>query len=314
MSPEQARGKPIDKRTDLWAFGCCLYEALTGRKVFSEETVTDTVSAVVRAEPDWSKVSDIPARIQTLLRRCLRKNAEKRLRDIGDARLEIEDVLDEPIPESVAASSGVPAAGRWVFAIGLIFAALSVTLFFARRSEIPERRPVRRFTSVELVHQNQPGSTLALSRDGSTMVRVAFGRGQDTGDDAALYVRRLDEAEAYRLDGTERAESPFFSPDGQWVGYAADNRLYKVPIRGARPILLCVLEDFYHGGHWSIDGNIYLGAGARLIKVSAEGGEPITLAESDAPSRVGFGISGWEGSVSPSDGSGLGYWCCTPRR
>ena len=289
MSPEQARGKPIDKRTDLWAFGCCLYEALTGRKVFSEETVTDTISAVVRAEPDWKKVSDLPARIQTLLRRCLRKNAEKRLRDIGDARLELEDALDEPIPESVSAPSRAPAAARWMFAVGLLLAALSGILFFARPDAIPERRPVRRFTSVELVHQNQPGSTLALSRDGSTMVRVAFGRGQDTGDDAVLYVRRLDEAEARRLDGTERAESPFFSPDGQWVGYAADNRLYKVPIRGARPILLCVLEGFFHGAHWSIDGNVYLGAGARLIKVSAEGGEPITLAESDSPSRVGFG-------------------------
>ena len=97
------------------------------------------------------------------------------------------------------------------------------------------------------------------------MVRVAFGRGQDTGDDAALYVRRLDEAEARRLDGTERAESPFFSPDGQWVGYAADNRLYKVPIRGASDRFCFVsLEGFFHGAHWSIDGNVYLGAGARL--------------------------------------------------
>ena len=289
MSPEQARGKPIDKRTDLWAFGCCLYETLTGRKVFSEETVTDTISAVVRAEPDWSKVSDIPARIQTLLHRCLRKNAEKRLRDIGDARLELEDALDEPIPESVAAPSGAPAAGRWMLAVGLLLAALSVTLFFARRDAIPERRPVRRFTSVELLREEKPGPTLAVSRDGAMIVRVAFGTGQETGDDAALYVRRLDEAEARRLDGTERAESPFFSPDGQWVGYAADNQLYKVPIRGTRPMLLCALEDFFHGAHWSIDGNIYLGAGARLLKVSADGGEPITLAESDAPSMIGFG-------------------------
>ena len=203
MSPEQARGKPIDKRTDLWAFGCCLYETLTGRKVFSEETVTDTISAVVRAEPDWSKVSDIPARIQTLLHRCLRKNAEKRLRDIGDARLELEDALDEPIPESVAAPSGAPAAGRWMLAVGLLLAALSVTLFFARRDAIPERRPVRRFTSVELLREEKPGPTLAVSRDGAMMVRVAFGTGQETGDDAALYVRRLDEAEARRLDGTE---------------------------------------------------------------------------------------------------------------
>lgn len=176
-----------------------------------------------------------------------------------------------------------------MLAVGLLLAALSVTLFFARRDAIPERRPVRRFTSVELLREEKPGPTLAVSRDGAMMVRVAFGTGQETGDDAALYVRRLDEAEARRLDGTERAESPFFSPDGQWVGYAADNQLYKVPIRGTRPMLLCALEDFFHGAHWSIDGNIYLGAGARLLKVSADGGEPITLAESDAPSMIGFG-------------------------
>src|SRR5207237_5733051 len=116
MSPEQARGKAVDKRTDIWAFGCVLYELLTARQAFRGETSADSIAAVVEREPDWKALpSATPERIRDLLRRCLQKDANRRLHDIADARIEIEEALDSPANPELSIDKAVPAPASWEY-------------------------------------------------------------------------------------------------------------------------------------------------------------------------------------------------------
>jgi serine/threonine protein kinase len=229
MSPEQARGQPLDKRTDVWSFGCVLYEALTGRRAFGSDTLSDTITAVLSHEPDWDALpTATPSLVRSLLRRCLQKDRKRRARDLGDARIEIEEALSQPEwPQEPAAA--VPSASRRLGRPGLVWGAggalvgglviglvawgtMGALVRTAGRS-----RQVSRFT---LTHPgsehltNHPGYDVSISRDGA---HVFYTVGQAEG--RSLYVRSLDDSEPRMLPSSDSVMNPFPSADGEWVGY-----------------------------------------------------------------------------------------------
>jgi Tol biopolymer transport system component/predicted Ser/Thr protein kinase len=279
MSPEQARGKPVDKRADIWAFGVVLYELLTGAMLFGGgETVSDAMAAVMTREPDWDLLpKDTPSHVRRLLVRCLRKDPKQRLRDIGDARL----ALDEPDP---AAQSDAPRARRAIrwWAVTLMAALLAGAAFWigSRFSSRPPGRLMR--LSVDLGPGTVPfrgGVSAALSPDGS---RIAF---QIIGGDGRRQIatRLLDSEKTEVLAGTEGGNGPFFSPDGQWLGFFANAKLKKVPVQGGAAVTLCDAANA-RGATWSEEGSIVLApniaTGLWLVRDS--GGAPQQLTDPSA--------------------------------
>jgi len=263
MSPEQARGRTVDRRADIFAFGCVLFELLTGRQVFSGETVSDTLAGVLRAEPEWDQLpADTPRAIVKLLRRCLDKDPKQRLRDMGEARITIERVLrgeDDPDPGAVAAPAAEPArrgGTRIAWAVAALFALAAVVVgiaFFTQPK--PETRIMRtsilpptnsRF-NLRGIH---PGPVV-ISPDGK---RVAF-TARQSGGSSILFVRDLDATEARSLSGTEGAGYPFWSRDGRSIGFFAGGKLKRVDVAGGPPLTLAD-ASYGKGGTWSSDGTI----------------------------------------------------------
>jgi serine/threonine-protein kinase len=287
MSPEQARGKAVDKRTDIWAFGCCLYEALTGKAAFLGDTVTDTLAKIVEREPDWGEVPEkAPLIIRSLLRRCLEKGSEQRLRDAGDARIEIEEGLTEPsVPTPVAPKR----RGPFPIILAALGAALlaSVVVWNLKPPSAPTSP--KRFEMVLPQSQYLTSNgihSIAFSPDGSHFVYVANDR---------LYLRSIDQMEATAVHGTgdefiERSSSPFFSPDGQWVGFFSDGKLKKVSISGGTPVTLCDAE-IPSGSAWGPNDTIVFGQYEKgIMQVSGDGGTPEVLIAMDSTTReVGYG-------------------------
>jgi serine/threonine-protein kinase len=260
MSPEQARGKTVDKRADIWAFGVVLYEMLTGEALFTGETVSDTLATVLTREPDFERV---PARMRRLLRRCLEKDPRKRLRDIGDAW----DLLDEP----KEARTGT--RGRfWPAAAALFALAAAVAGGVAWRAMRTSPQPLLRFSDDLGLETGSVG--IALSRDGT---RVAF-----VGADGRLYVRLLGNPRSVSLAGTENALRPFFSPNGEWVGFASAGQIKKVAVQGGTPIVLCEAANML-GASWGEDGHIVFSANNRsgLWRVADGGGKPEEITRLD---------------------------------
>jgi eukaryotic-like serine/threonine-protein kinase len=225
MSPEQARGKSVDKRTDIWAFGCVLYELLTGKQAFQGETVTEVLAAVLRAEPGWEALpAATPASIRTLLRRCLQKDMHRRFRDAADVRIEIEDFLVAPLSADLI----VKQLRHWtirrsVFVAGLacLFGAglAGLAVWNYKPAASTGSQPVARLTAAvppgqELIMASFPA--LALSPDGTQLVYVA-----QYGGTQQLFLHPMDTLEYKPLPGTTGALAPFFSPDGQWIGFFA---------------------------------------------------------------------------------------------
>jgi eukaryotic-like serine/threonine-protein kinase len=268
MSPEQARGRPVDKRADIWAFGCVLYEMLTGRQAFSGESTTDILAEVVQREPDWSMLpADVPPSIVRLLRRALQKNARERLRDIGDARLELASAAAvEPLahdqavrPETRNLRAGVRRlAGPMIlaaFAAGALAATAVLLSLPDRVTDVPPSiEATRSFVVLPpgVSIATGRGSSVALSPDGHQLVFV--GRIEKS---VRLYVRALDRFESVPLAGTEEASNPFFSPDGRWVGFFADGKLKKVSLDGGAPVTLSDART-PRGEAWLADNSILL--------------------------------------------------------
>ena len=229
MSPEQARGKPVDRRTDIWAFGCVLFEMLTGKQAFDAgETASDAIASILTREPDLSALPPAtPAAIRTLLRRCLEKNPQKRLPHISAARLEIEEVLSGGEAQS---ASPVPTEGRRInrppiAAAAVAAAVLTAVVAWTLRPPAPARQVLTlQATSRVPITLSTVVADVALSPDG---VRLAFVAGTPN----QLYVRRLAEAEAKPLDGIVNIRAPFFSPDGEWIAYfrVATSGRYRAP-------------------------------------------------------------------------------------
>jgi len=285
MSPEQARGKPVDKRTDIWAFGCVFYELLTGKRLFRGESLTDTVAAVLEREPEWQKLPPAtPAKIRDLLRRCLQKEASRRLRDIGDARIEIEEALLAPAVTVPTSSATIPSGARnfwqtrWApVAVLVAVAILSAGIGFWFRQPVRNEGSVTRLT-ITLPKSQQLASlethSVAISPDGTNLVYAASEQGV-----SQLYLRPIGSLEARVIPGTESASAPFFSSDGHWIGFFAGAKLKKIPVGGGPAITLCD-SPTNQGGDWGPDGRIYFTPQeiSGIWRVSADGGtpEPVT--------------------------------------
>jgi Tol biopolymer transport system component len=285
MSPEQARGKTVDKRTDIWAFGCVLYEMLTGKQAFEGEDITDILAAVVRAEPDWRALpSATPIQVRALLRRCLQKDKTLRLQAAGDARIEIHEALTAPATaEPVAAQRKNRERVVWAAtagALGLI--AIAFAIGFALRAPKPPQPMqavrLRAEIGVDASMYTAFGPSAILSPDGTRLALVAAGSDQKR----RIYVRSLDQLQATALPGTENARNPFFSPDGQWIGFFVDGKLKKISVQGGAAVTLCD-APFDLGGSWADDGTIAFtpNVDAPLSRVSSAGGTPQPLTTLD---------------------------------
>jgi Tol biopolymer transport system component len=276
MSPEQARGKSVDKRTDIWAFGCVLYELLTGKQAFAGDDITDILAAVVRAEPDWQALpAATPIQVRALLRRCLQKDRRQRFHDAADIRIGIEDAIAAP-KDSGATQAVPPSTSKLPWAVAAVLVVLlGVALWAWWRATRPVERPLVRL-DVDLgpdVSIDSPyGTDTILSPDGTRIVYVSQGR---------LFTRRLDRPNATELAGTEGAYAPFFSPDGQWVAFVSPGKLQKISVDGGSAITLCTASNLSRGGSWGGDGNIIvsLNTSGVLSRIPSAGGPPMPVTE-----------------------------------
>jgi serine/threonine-protein kinase len=285
MAPEQARGKAVDKRTDIWAFGVTVFETLTGQRVFEGETISDVLAKVIEREPDWETLPpQTPAAVRRLLALCVKKDPKGRLRDVGEARRQIEEVLagasDAPSPPASRAVPWWRAAAPWLFAAGFGV----VTLVMWVRSPTRSTRFSLRLRTDVGANVTLPTATyspMALSPNGDVLVFAAPGGAPDAAGTQRLYVRRLDQLEAMPLAGTEGASGPFFSPDGQWIGFFTPGKLNKIPVIGGALIALCDAPSG-RGGTWADDGTIIFspvnGSGVSLMRVASSGGTPQPVA------------------------------------
>ena len=283
MSPEQAKGKSVDRRVDIWAFGCVLYEMLSGRPGFSGETVTDILAAVITREPDWSALPKAtPPAVQSLMGRCLRKDARQRLRDIGDARLEIEEALHAPAAEAAAPGRPTRTRSRWAWAVGGVVAG-ALLAGLAVWSLQPEATPGHQaHLAIPLpasrALEAKGISALALSPDGASLVYV--GR---SGATSQLFLRPMDQFESRPIAGTEGAHTPVFSPDGQWVAFFAAEKLKKVALAGG-PVTTLAEAPLGLGASWGSDDAIVYCPdqwGLGLWRVPAGGGAAEALTRPD---------------------------------
>lgn len=308
MSPEQARGRAVDRRTDIWAFGCMLYEMLTSRRAFSGETVSDTLAAVIRADPDWDALqADTPLKVRELLRRLLNKDPKQRLQAIGDARIEIEALSREPAAQIVPASQTHKASqwSRWWLAFALLAAglgagalmgaAVSLWLLFPNRSaskiqtpllrtaiELPADAPLALGSHLTAIGYDSP--VIALSPDGAYLTYLA-----KTASGAVVQLREMASGEIRPVPGTEGAIYSFFSPDGQWIGFLTNDKVKKVPLRGGAAITLCEARSPVLA--WWPTGNfIYFTEDEtwRITRVSIEGGRPEGVLEGSKVGVISF--------------------------
>jgi serine/threonine protein kinase len=283
MSPEQAKGKNVDKRADIWAFGCILYECLTGKKAFEGETVTETLAAILRGEPDWNRLpSNIHPRIRLLLERCLKKESKNRYHDIADARVDIQEVLSDPEGIFFQPTTSIKTPLKFKPIIPWIAASVVVTALIAwivAWRMTPREHPQVYYFDYHLP-KNQSftrlGNSLAVSADGRKIVYVA---------NRQLYLKDFKELTARPIQGTsEDPMNPFFSPDGKKVGFlsSADLNLKKISISGGSPDVICQLTQAIRGATWGTDDMIVFGIEGGVMSVSANGGNPKTIVRGEA--------------------------------
>jgi eukaryotic-like serine/threonine-protein kinase len=276
MSPEQAKGKSVDRRADVWAFGAVLCEMLTGKQAFPGEDITEVLAAVVRAEPDWSLLpSSTPPAICALLRRCLEKNVRRRLQHAGEARILIEDVLSGGAPataEGAPAPSTTSKGQQWVhWTATVFFAAALAALSFVHFREVPPQPPMLRFDIAP--PEKTVLSMFKISPDGRYVAMALLQDGKNQ-----LWLRSLDSLEAKPLPGTDDAAYPFWSPDSSYVGFFAQGKLKKISVNGGPAQTICDAPGG-RGGAWNRNGIIVFAPNINggLSKVSAAGGLPVTL-------------------------------------
>jgi len=277
MSPEQARGKPVDRRTDIWAFGCVLYECLTGQRAFTGETFTDVVAAIAVQEPSWSRLPALPGHVRRLLRRCLTKDPRQRLRDVGEARVWLAGWEEEDGGESRLLQGGAR-PHSWVVALGvglLVVLALWAGGFL--------RTPATGTTSPTHFTLDHPladrgtwgGNLLAISRDADTIAYVSVA------GDSRLHLRSMGEFEARPVPGTEGATAPCFSPDGAVVAYWTDGKLMKAPVTGGTPSLLATTSRL-HEACWGTDDRIIAVELGSLVGIDVRTGERRAMLTDDS--------------------------------
>jgi len=290
MSPEQARGRGLDKRTDIWSFGVVLYEFLAGTRPFVGETTSDLVARILERDPDWTSLpASTPPLVQLLLRRCLAKDRNRRLRDIGDARVDLETALTDPTSSGVLLAGAAIASGERKPKRGVVpVAALLIPALLlgaalgwrarASRESVSALPVVRFHVDVPSPYEFHIGdgsdlSSFTLNRSGTMLAFTAYAEGV-----SRILVRDFAAREARPLPGTEGGEDPFFSPDSRWLGYFAGDKLMKVPVHGGPALTIC--EATGPDGAWLEDGTIVFKASnsMSLVRVGEKGGTPTELA------------------------------------
>ena len=291
MAPEQARGQPVDKRADIWAFGVVLYEMLTRRSCFEGATISDVLAAVLRAEIDWSALpSDTPRSLRRLLARCLERDPKRRLRDIGDAWTELDvDPSDAPGAGSSPVAIRRPSVlARWLPWVVAVAASVAVVTWAWLRTP---PAPARVVTRAQVTLQDRVGS-VAVSRDGTRLAYHASVRPSAGSTPPApfLMLRMLDEVDARPIPGADNARAPIFSPDGRWMAYteivpgagqSVSLRIRKIPITGGTSIAICDDCDTNDAAWGDDDTIVFGGRGKGLMRVSAAGGTPEPLTATD---------------------------------
>jgi serine/threonine-protein kinase len=299
MAPEQAKGRPVDRRADVWAFGAVFFEVLAGRRAFDGDDVSDVLASVLKTDPDWTALPrDLPPAVTRLLRRCLEKDPKRRLRDISEGMLQLEEGLAERAsPSSPDAASGVTplvqaAAARpgWRIAPMLIAATVAAVLFSAATWWWRAPAPAASLTPVRFLHVPPVAAPLlttgthrdlAISHDGRTLIYAAGAPSA-----SVLQVRRFDQVESVPLRGSEMGVAPFFSPDDEWVGFVEivdQTVISKVSVLGGPPVRVAKSPSLVVGATWTADGSVIFGARDHgLLIVPDAGGEPTALTTPDA--------------------------------
>jgi Tol biopolymer transport system component len=290
MSPEQARGRSADKRSDIWAFGCVLYEMLTATRPFAGDDITDTIAAVVRGEPDWTLLPrDMPPMLEVYLRRCLRKVPKERAQDIGDIRLVLEGAFDPPVSPTPPGSAPMPPAKAvrtaWLVPAALVLLVAGAAFAWWLKPAAPQApAPVRRFalsTAPAALNIANANRDVALTSDGTRLIYFA---GQGSG--RQLYVRPLDALAGTAVRPAERWFEPFVSFDGRWIGFndESDYTLRKASLTGGPPVTITALGTELLGASWGPDDTIVFAKrepGTGLWRVPAAGGTPVQLTTPD---------------------------------
>ncbi len=278
MSPEQARGKPVDKRTDIWAFGCVLLECLTGEQEFGGETISDCIAKVLQKEPDWEALPEkTPWRIRDLLRRCLQKDSHERLQHIGDARIEVSEALSEPFAVTPPGVEAPPPRSSWrqilPWALFGIMVIVAMTLALVDGDEAPETVG-KVHLPISLPENVSQIALPTISPDGS---QILFAGLEDAGE-GSYWVRKMDSPVAKRLEGMGQGKQPFWSPDSRFIGFFADRKLKKIDSSGGPAISLADAPRG-RGGTWNRQGTILFapfGTGP-IYRVLAGGGEATAI-------------------------------------
>jgi serine/threonine protein kinase len=275
MSPEQAKGKPADKRADIWAFGCVLYEMLTGTRAFDGNDVADTLAAILRSEPNWD-LPQAPRALVRLIQRCLVKDSRRRWQSIGDVRLDLDEIVARGQYDDADASAHRPIRTIvWTSIVALAAITAAAIGWMSHTTTTADQRVYRTTILTPGVFTNVQAGRIALSPDGE---QIAFAALDPTGH-PFIWVRRLDEAAPHTIPGTEGGNGPFWSPDSRYLAFAVGGKLKKVAVAGGAPL---VLADAVPGipGAWNQDDTLLFSpsANAPLFKVSAAGGvaTPVT--------------------------------------
>ena len=285
MAPEQARGKAVDKRADIWSFGCVLFEMLTGARAFGGDDVAETLANVINKDPAWEALpSSVPTHVRQTLRLCLKKLIRERVPDIGAVRLALEGAFETPASQATGTRTS-SSRGRlpWIVATAAVAAlAIAFAIPAVRHlREAPPPAPPEMRVEITTPATDAP-LQFALSPDGRSLVFVASGDGP-----SRLWLRPLNQTEALPLAGTEGATYPFWSPDSRSIGFFAVGKLLRLDVAGGAPQALATTNGTGLGGSWNPDGTILFARQVTgLWRVAAAGGEPAAVTRLDPPSQT----------------------------